>query len=254
LIVPSYEHDGLQLTYQVSGVGSPVLFVHGATGTGQYEWRRLVAALDAHHRCVTPDLRGHGPSDYRPGEMGIEYVCGDLLELISVEQLDRPHVVGFSFGSEVVLEFALTRPGTCKSLVLISPGLGDPKSSVPSRERMIASWPQSLRALHAETHGEEHWLEVMLELCERATVRPKADLEALGSIDCPILLIVGSDDDPRRVRQAEVFEAANERCRLTVVEGAGHAVHKARPDEVAACVADFLARVDDGSEQREVMP
>lgn len=235
-----YERDGLRLHYDVLGSGPSVLCVHGATGTGAYEWSALADALGHRYRFIAPDLRGHGRSDHRAGQIGIRYVNEDLLGLIRHERLDRPHVLGFSFGAEAALELELTHPGTSASLVLLSPGLGDPKSSVPSRDQLEKVWPHSLRRLHAERHGPSHWLEVMVELCEGAATRPKADLEAIAIIACPILLIVGSHDDPRRIRQAHLMEEAHQRCRLVVVDGAHHAVHKERRAEVAAIISDFL--------------
>jgi 3-oxoadipate enol-lactonase len=241
--VLTYEHDGLLLRYDSVGSGHPVLCIHGATGTGPYEWSALADALRARFRFVVPDLRGHGSSEHRAGQMGIEFVNGDLLALIDHAHLGRPHVVAFSFGAEAALDLELTHPGTCRSLVLLSPGLGDPKSSLPSRAQLTAGWPRTLRHLHAEHHGEEHWLDVMLELCERAAQRPKADLDALASIACPILLIAGSNDDPRRIRQARVMEEAHPGCRLVVIDGARHAVHKDRPADVATAIGEFLDAV-----------
>jgi pimeloyl-ACP methyl ester carboxylesterase len=241
--VPTYSHDGLELHYDTEGAGVPVVCVHGATGTGYYEWSEIAHALRDRYRLVVPDLRGHGHSDHRPGEIGIAQINGDLMALIEHERLGRPHVLAFSFGAEAVLELELLHPGTCRSLVLLSPGLGDPKSSVPSREQLEAGWPRALRQLHVDRHGETHWLDVMLELCERAAVRPKADLDALASIACPILLIAGSEDDPRRIHQARILEDAHPRCRLVVIDGARHAVHKDRALEVAAAIDLFLAGV-----------
>jgi 3-oxoadipate enol-lactonase len=241
--MPTYQHEGLELHYELIGTGPEVLCVHGATGTGSYEWSKLAEALQRHYRFVIPDLRGHGPSDYRAGEMSIEAVNGDLLALIAQQCLAQPHVLAFSFGAEAALELELTHPGTAASLILLSPGLGDPKSSLPTRSQLEARWPRTLRALHAEQHGSDHWLHVMLELCERAAARPKADLEAIGGVTCPILLLLGSEDDPRRLRQAEVMREAHARTEVVVVESARHAVHKDRPVEVAAAIDDFLTRV-----------
>ena len=241
--MPSYQHDGLELHYELVGTGHPVLCVHGATGTGSYEWSTLADALRQRYRFVIPDLRGHGPSDYRAGEMSIEAVNRDLLALIAHEALESPHVLAFSFGAEAALDLELTHPGTAASLVLLSPGLGDPKSSVPTRSQLEQRWPRTLRALHAERHGDDHWLHVMLELCERAAGRPKADLEAIGEIACPILLVLGSEDDPRRLRQAEVMRDAHARTEIMVVEGGRHAVHKDRPSDVAALIDEFLSGV-----------
>jgi 3-oxoadipate enol-lactonase len=236
----TYQHDGLSLHYDVIGSGPNVVCVHGASGTGAYEWSALAGVLGDRYRMILPDLRGHGASDHRAGEVSIELVNGDLLELIDVEDAARPHVVGFSFGSEVVLDLELANPGTCASLVLLSPGLGDPKSSVPTREQLTAGWPRTLRRLHADRHGEDHWLELMVELCARAGRRPKADLDALAEIACPILLVVGDQDDPRRVRQADLLVATHPRCTLVTIEGGRHAVHKDRPDEVSTAIRAFL--------------
>ena len=123
----------------------------------------------------------------------------------------------------------------------MSPGLGDPKSSVPTRAQLEARWPATLRTLHAERHGEDHWLDVMLELCDRAAARPKADLDAIGVIGCPMLLVLGSEDDPRRIRQAEVMLDAHDRTEVVVVEGGRHAVHKDHRSDVVAAIDGFLS-------------
>jgi len=238
--VATYEHDGLRLHYEIVGDGPAVLCVHGATGTGSYEWSELASILGTRYRFIVPDLRGHGESEYRAGRMGIEYVNDDLVALVAHENLEQPHLLAFSFGAEAALDLELTHPGSCTSLILLSPGLGDPKSSVPTRDQLEASWPRSLRRLHAARHGEGHWLDVMLELCERAAQRPRADIDALATVGCPILLIVGSNDDPRRIRQARVLQEAHSQCQLVIVEGARHAVHKEQAGEVAMIVADFL--------------
>jgi pimeloyl-ACP methyl ester carboxylesterase len=239
----TYQRDGLNLHYEARGSGPAVLCVHGATGTGGYEWSKVAEALKDHYRFIIPDLRGHGASDYRAGEMSIEAVNTDLLALIDHERLERPHVLAFSFGAEAALDLELVYPGTAASLILVSPGLGDPQSSLPTRAQLESRWPGTLRTLHAERHGPDHWLDVMLELCDRAARRPKADLAALGSVACPVLLVLGSDDDPRRLRQAEVMREAHDRTEIVVVEGGRHAVHKDHRTEVVAAVDAFLARV-----------
>ena len=94
----TYQRDGLDLRYEIRGAGPPVLCVHGATGTA-YDWSKVADALDDRYSFIIPDLRGHGASDYRAGEMSIEEVNADLLALISHEHLEPPHVLAFSFGA-----------------------------------------------------------------------------------------------------------------------------------------------------------
>jgi 3-oxoadipate enol-lactonase len=240
--MPIYQRNRLNLHYQVRGTGSPVLCVHGATGTGAYEWSKVVGALDDRYRFIIPDLRGHGESDYQAGDMSIEAVNADLRALIDHEDLDPPHVLAFSFGAEAALDLELVYPGTAASLILVSPGLGDPKSSVPTRAQLESRWPPTLRGLHAQRHGQDHWLDVMLELCDRAGRRPKADLNAIARIGCPVLLVLGSEDDPRRLRQAEVMRDSHEQTEMVVIEGGRHAVHKDHTAEVVAVMAAFLKK------------
>ena len=83
----------------------------------------------------------------------------------------------------------------------------------------------------------------MLELWNRSAARPRVDLEALADIACPMLLVVGSDDDPRRIRQAELMQRARRQTELVIVPGARHAVHKDRSVEVITSIGAFLGRV-----------
>jgi 3-oxoadipate enol-lactonase len=243
--VPTFQHEGLNLHYEIVGTGPPVLCVHGASCAGAYEWSKVADALKDDYRFVIPDLRGHGASDYRAGEMSIEAVDRDLIALIAQEHLGPPHVLAFSFGSEAALDLEHVNPGTAASLILLSPGLGDPKSSVPTRAQLEAGWPRTLKALHAERHGDDHWFEIMVEVCEKAVARPKADLRAIAQIRCPVLLVLGSEDDPRRLRQAEVMRDAHDRTEIVVIEGGRHAVHKDRPAEVVSAIGSFLGRLSE---------
>src|SRR6201996_3103442 len=89
----SYERAGVTLGYSVVGNGQPILFVHGATATGEFEWGRLAGRLASDYQCVLPDLRGHGRSQFREsGDMG-QAICADLRHLIEHLGLDQPHIV-----------------------------------------------------------------------------------------------------------------------------------------------------------------
>jgi pimeloyl-ACP methyl ester carboxylesterase len=243
----TYTHDGLELAYEVQGQGPAVLCVHGATGTGIFEWAELVDALKDSYRVVTPDLRGHGSSEYPRGELTPEAIQGDLVALIGHEDMGRPHVVSFSFGAEVALRMELARPGTAASLTLISPGLGavragapKPTAQMPSREKLEEVWPRSLRSLHADRHGEDHWLDIMFELWVRHAERPMIELDELVAVDCPVLMVVGEHDDPRRIKQANLFADTNPLARVIVVPDAGHAAHKEQVQVVTRSIRTFL--------------
>jgi pimeloyl-ACP methyl ester carboxylesterase len=234
------ERDGVRLHYRVLGTGSPVLFVHSATSTGDHDWGNLAEALSGSHRCILPDLRSHGASDHLEGALGLDEVLADLQALIASEGLERPDVIGFSFGAEVALELEVRFPGTAASLTLLSPGTGHSRG-VPQAEQMATWWPRSLRDLHAERHGPDHWKTILTTLSTDARGRPQLSDEVLASIACPMLLIVGASDQRRRVDQARHLAEVNHRARLVLVDDVGHAVHAKAPAVVEREVKAFLA-------------
>jgi pimeloyl-ACP methyl ester carboxylesterase len=244
--MPAYEHDGLRLAYSVVGAGPPVLFLHGATGTGAFDWGRIAAELSARYRCVLPDLRGHGDSDFRPQAAGGEAMVADLLALIGHLGLARPHIVGFSYGSEIALMLELAAPGTARSLALVSPGTGRSADyRMPSLAYLHRVWPHSLRHLHAARHGPEHWRVLVALLQQDSARRPELAPGVLARVGCPVLLLAGERDEPARRRQARRFAEVNPRAGYAQVKGAAHAAHLERPAEVTETLRDFLAEVDD---------
>jgi 3-oxoadipate enol-lactonase len=242
----TYQHDGLRLAYAMVGDGpQPILFVHGATATGEFEWANLAAALRPGYRCILPDLRGHGRSEFRATETSGDAVRGDLRHLIEHLDLGRPHIVGFSYGAEIALNLELDNPGTARSLVLISPGTGRPSDyRAPRLEQLQRAWPFALRRLHEATHGPEHWRELVTALHEDSVSWPELSDDALAGVACPILLMAGERDELIRQQQGRRFAQVNPRARFVEIAGAPHSAHQKSPDAVRGVIADFLTEVD----------
>jgi 3-oxoadipate enol-lactonase len=242
----TYDADGLTLAYSVVGDGpQPVVFVHGATATGEFEWGALAAALGPGYRCILPDIRGHGRSELASSTHTGEQVCADLRHLIDHLQLGRPHVVGFSYGSEIALMLALSAPGTARSLVMISPGTGRPPNyRAPRLELLYRTWPFALRRLHEAKHGPEHWRQLVTALHEDSVGRTELSPQTLAGLECPILLLAGEQDEATRRQQGQRFAELNKRARYVEIAGAPHAAHHKSPDTVSQVIGDFLAEVD----------
>jgi 3-oxoadipate enol-lactonase len=243
----SYERDGLRLAYREIGDGAPLLFIHGATGTGEFDWGGLAAVLSSRYRCILPDLRGHGQSEFREYGYKRAAIIDDLLALLRHLNVDRPHVIGFSYGAETVLRLEVEAPGTVRSLVLVSPGTGTPSGQrLPGIEYLHRVWPSALRRLHEPGHGPDHWRTLVALLQGHAASDGELSPEALAGVGCPVLMLAGDHDDPLRRRQGRRFAEVNPLARYLEITGAAHAAHLERPAEVARVVSDFLAGVDAG--------
>jgi pimeloyl-ACP methyl ester carboxylesterase len=239
--MPSFVRDAIDLSYTVVGSGTPVLFIHGATATGTFEWSALAEALSDGRACVLPDLRGHGGSSFTPAAMSAEAICDDLRALTARLGMARPHVIGFSFGAEMALSLELGTPGFARSLTLISPGTGQPPTyRLPPFERVEQGWAFRLRRLHDERHGPDHWRVLLRLLLADAATRDQFATSTLAAVGCPILLLSGMGDEPKRRAQAGRFADANPRARLIDIHDAGHAPHHEQPEIVHVAVRRFL--------------
>lgn len=102
--------------------GIPVVFVHGNFSSSTY-WEETMLALPPAYRGIAPDLRGYGGTEDLP----IDATRGardwsDDLKALSDELGDRPaHLVGWSLGAAVVMQFFLDYPDLVRSLTLVSP-------------------------------------------------------------------------------------------------------------------------------------
>jgi pimeloyl-ACP methyl ester carboxylesterase len=56
--------NGIDLDWQETGDGEPLLFLHGGMGHGA-DWRHIFGEPPAGYRVVAPDLRGHGHTPTR---------------------------------------------------------------------------------------------------------------------------------------------------------------------------------------------
>lgn len=239
--------DGLVLHHQVTGDGAgDVLLAHGLTSTGALEWRHLLPLLRPRYRCLVPDLRGHGHSEHSATRYGWDVVGDDLRALLQGERAQRPHLVGFSFGSEVLLRMAVREPALPASLTLIGTSLGRP-AQMPVQELPPAgslAWPAALRRAHAALHGPDHW-EVLVRLMSRLWQEvPELTDDELGRLRCPVLVVVGEHELAFKREQARRLVALVPGARLLEVPGAGHEVHVAEHRAVGAQVVAHLAAAD----------
>src|SRR3984957_19429559 len=104
--------------------GPAVLFVHGNVSSSLF-WQPTMLALPEASRPLAIDLRGFGDTDPEPVDAtrGLRDYADDLAAAIEALGLDPVHLVGWSMGGGVVLQYIVDRPGTHRvaSLTLVGP-------------------------------------------------------------------------------------------------------------------------------------
>jgi pimeloyl-ACP methyl ester carboxylesterase len=101
---------------------APLVLLHGYRATLTM-WAANVAASSKDHRVYAIDVMGQPsktvPTD--PIRNAQDYVTW-LTETLDALHLDRPSLVGMSYGGWLALNFALAVPARLSKLVLLSPG------------------------------------------------------------------------------------------------------------------------------------
>src|SRR5215472_13751048 len=104
--------------------GPAVLFVHGNVSSSLF-WQPMMLALPGTYQPLAIDLRGFGDTDGEPidATRGLRDFSDDLAAAIEALGLDAVHLVGWSMGGGVVLQYLADRPGAHRvaSLTLVDP-------------------------------------------------------------------------------------------------------------------------------------
>lgn len=256
-----------KLSYETAGAGDPVLLIHAGIADSRM-WDSQMAALSARYQVTRFDLRGTGQSP--PGDGAFSY-HGDVLALLNAIGVERPHIVGASFGGRVAIDFVLEQPDRARSLTLIGSALSgvafdsavmqehgppiDEAEEAGDVERAIelemALWVDgpSRHPRRAPDHVRDLVLEMQRGIyaadwggVDLERLDPPA-AERLGELALPILTIVGDHDIPDMHAIADRIAANVPDARKVIIEDAAHLPSMEHPDEVNRLLLRFWESV-----------
>ena len=239
--------NGIELHYEISGDGDPLLWVHGFLGCGS-DWQFVFPEPPRGVRIVAPDLRGHGRSSSSGEAFSFRQAARDLRELLRQLGLPRIHAIGVSGGGIVLLHLSTSDPSIVAAQVLVS---------------APPYFPEQARAIQRQT--SEHVLgEAMMAHMRRSHIGGEGQIQALlaqsraladvyddvnftppylSTITADTLVVFGDSDPLYPVSLAFDLHAAIPRSRLWVVPGGGHApVFGENATRFAETAIGFLTR------------
>jgi pimeloyl-ACP methyl ester carboxylesterase len=129
--------NGLRLHYLEWGdpAAPPLIFLHGGALTA-HTWDIVGLAFRDEYRCIVPDLRGHGDSDWAPdGDYSPDAYSSDLGALLEHLRIDRTVLIGNSLGGMTAAHYTAQRTPAEQpdALVLVDVG---PEMREAGRERL----------------------------------------------------------------------------------------------------------------------
>jgi pimeloyl-ACP methyl ester carboxylesterase len=255
----------------------PIALLHGLASNLKI-WQQVAARLAPRFRVVALDQRGHGRSDKPDDGYDFDTVVADARGALGQLGVDRPVLVGHSWGGNVALHYAATVDPPPRALVLVDGGfielssrmswpeaeerLRPPNTDVPVeqfrervRERLGPLWSDAwedatLGNFSVDAAGilrrnlsiDRH-MGILRHLYEH---RPS---ELFARVTCPIVAVValppaGAGGQPGREEAIrELLDGAARVAALRVVwmEETLHDVPLHRPDRLAALIAEVAA-------------
>ena len=261
---------GLNVAVYESGdpAGPAIVFLHGFLGSNLVWGGQHSGGLADEYRVIAVDLRGHGASDkplqpeaYTNSALWAE----DVAAVIREHDLDRPVLVGWSYGGYIISDYlrtfgseaigglvfvgAVTKAGTEEAQAFLGDELLEIFGGVlsPDVQTSIASTRAFLPLLTAEPLDDEAY-EVVL--AGAMMVPPEVRLamfsreldndDILRSVDVPTLVVHGRDDRAVRVSAAEHIAATVPGAELLVYDGIGHAPFMEDPERFNGDLRKFV--------------
>src|SRR5437764_14146600 len=257
----------VNIHYQDSGSGPPLLVLNGWTASGLIWPDEWVNALQADHRLLRVCNRGTGWSDPVTDPFTVADMVADAVAVLDAEGIDRAHVFGLSMGGMIAQQLALTHPERVDHLVLCATAppppdfvmadpavfskLFAPPTGATTPREMVGSVWSSIVGPGFQERGAD----VLDRLVERAIERPTPlavimlQMQAIATrtgspadIAAPTLGVHGSDDPLLPVANGRRLRELIPEVRYVELPGVGHLVPWEEPSRTSAAMRAFLTR------------
>ena len=256
--MPTVRANGIDVYFERLGSGPPLLWLNGSGSTVE-QVVPLLRPYTERFDVVIHDQRGLGRTEVPPPPYSMADYAADALALLDHLELERPRVLGISFGGMVAQELAITVPERIARLALLctSPG-GAGGSSYPLHELAELS-PADRARVHGpllDSRFDEAWLaehpndKVLVDLMgarpdptegARRQLEARADHDVwdrLDRITCPTLVASGRFDGIAAPENGEAIASRIPGARLRVFDG-GH-MFMVQDRSATPAVIDFL--------------
>jgi pimeloyl-ACP methyl ester carboxylesterase len=266
--VPVVGAGKVELDYERSGSGPPLLLIMGMSGSRLSWGEPFLELLRRDFDTVAYNHRGVGTSSRVQGPFTIRELADDAAALLDALELESAHVLGISMGGMVAQELALAHPERLRSLALGCTYCGGPGSSRTSaevwqgiadamasgdRERAIrTAWEANVSGQFAadddaygrfSANARQMPVAVAVIMAQAQAILGHDTSARLPTIRAPTLVVHGTDDLMVPVENARMIASLIPGARLEILPGIGHLFFWEQPERAAELVREHAAAV-----------
>ena len=255
---------GARIYYEEDGAGEAVVLIHAGVANLRM-WDDQVAALRDSYRVIRYDTRGYGRTETDAVEFSNR---ADIAALLHHLGEDSAHIVGLSRGGMIALDFAIESPRRVRSLVVAAGGIGgyDPGDEAPEGWDQVAAWTEAHDWAPVADWETAYWADgpgqprdrldptLRARVHDRILTNYQAEKEEglpqrldppavgrLGELHAPLLVMLGTFDDPGTRDSMRHLAQAVPGARLEVFEAA-HMINLEHPERFNALLREQFAR------------
>jgi pimeloyl-ACP methyl ester carboxylesterase len=267
---PNPDNDSYVLHSLTSGIGSPMVLIHGVAGSHMV-WDRIVPLLDPHFRITRVDLLGYGRSPKPDVTYTPHRHVAAIRRTLAASGIVAPYAfVGLSMGSNLMFEYARRWPDEVQAMV----ALGFPYYPTEAAARLgLKSNPWTRLALEHPTLSRvvvpplwwlgrrvpgvfSHAATIYTGAMAKDALRARYQSYRSSLLECMVyyrldeplratgtrrrLFVHGSEDQWASVGVVRDAIKPFPSSELRVVENAPHNLAVAEPDKTAALILDHL--------------
>ena len=230
----------------------PLLFLSGGFGTVQ-SWSRVIRRLAGKYRTVRFDARARGKSG-RSADYSVRAAVSDIGSVIDATHIERPILVGWSYGATIAVRYAAEHPEQVGGLVLVDGAYPIAMFDEAGKEKVRAQfrrlgWMMRIAAAlgRSAKMSPAESADVVIEM-DAVNGELGPDFAAL---ECPTVFVVGTgahsgatEEEMRTVRAAVAdAEESNERVSVFATTPHKHTqILKKAPDAVVAAIEEVIHR------------
>lgn len=241
--------QGLVVNYRDEGAGETILFLHG--------WQDDLHTFDSltpffpSRRLVRLDLPGFGGSEAPKDVWDLDDYVRFIKEFIDKVGIRVDVAAGHSFGGRVIIK-GVERIGARKVVLIGSAGVAKGRTLRNLLIKLLAKIGGAATYLppfifYREKIKRKLYSSIGSDYLDAGSLKGtflkviSEDLiESSKSIRVPTILIWGSDDRETPLDDGKRMNDAIPGSRLESIPGAGHFVHREKPDEVAKLIKEFI--------------
>jgi len=264
--MPEIQVNGVKLYYEEAGSGPETVVFSSSYLMDNTHYTPQIEALKDRYRCLAYDHRGHGRSEVTEDGYEMENLYADAAAYIEALDCAPCHWVGLSTGGFIGLRLGIRRPDLVKSLILMATSAGAESAWTRLQYNILMlmirwlGW-RSVTGTIMKLFFSKNFLKDparqglvedvrarimandrlgMIKFGKGIFVRDSVD-KHLGSIKTPTLMVVGDEDKPTPIEEAERIAEGIPGAKLVIIPGAGHISTLDQPEAVNAAIEEFLA-------------